>query len=91
MCAADGERVPLWRARGVPCTRGVVPERECRPDRLKVSLCCTSLESISGMLQKMPWSGVAASAATVAHPLTALELVPFIRGERQFPACYHVR
>ena len=46
-CAADGKRLKmLWHVRGVPGTRDVVPERECRLDRPKIPLCCTLLENI---------------------------------------------
>jgi hypothetical protein len=42
------------------------------------------------MLHKIPRSGLAPSAATVAYALNALELVPFMRVELQLPDWYQV-
>jgi hypothetical protein len=49
-----------------------------------------SWKVFSGMLHRIPRSGLATSIVTVAWPST-LELVPFIRGELQLPAWYQVR
>ena len=42
------------------------------------------------MLHKIPRSGLAASAVTVAYALNALELVPFVGVELQLSAWYQV-
>ena len=89
-CAADGKRLPLWRVRGVPGTRDVVPERERRPDRPKVPPCCTLLESIFQSVTKdaSEWGRCFCCDGGISS--YALELVPYIRGELQLPAWYQV-
>jgi hypothetical protein len=42
------------------------------------------------MLQKMPRSGITASAVTVAYAFNALELVPFVGVELRLSAWYQV-
>jgi hypothetical protein len=75
-----------YGVRGVPCTRDVVPERECRPDPPKVPLCCTLLVSIFRNVTKdaSEWGRCFCCDGGISS--YALELVPFIRGELQLPA-----
>jgi hypothetical protein len=57
----------------------------------RLPLCVAhSWKVFSGMLQKLPRSGITASAVTVAYALNALELVPFVGVELQLSAWYQV-
>jgi hypothetical protein len=70
--------------------RDVVPERECRPDRPKVPLCCALLESIFRNVTKdaSQWGRCFCCDGGISS--YALELVPFVRCELQLRAWYQV-
>ena len=73
------------------CVRGTWSRKEnadrTAPRYLRVA---HSWKVFSRVLQKMPRSGVAASAVTVAYALNTLELVPFVGVELQLSAWYQV-
>lgn len=84
-CAADGKRLSLWRERS-PVYEGRGPGKRMPPDRPKVPLCCTLLESIFRNVTRYASEWGRCFCCDGGISPYALELVPFIRGELQLSA-----